>query len=215
MSCIKFKLWKKIKRRWEKIIYTKKGINAISFIVTIILCLIINGAIKIYQNPKDINLKISLIKKEEQQSKEDEEKIEEEQIGNWYIEIPSINLKAPIAEGVEAETLNLYVGHFGETSKQLGNIGLAAHNRGYEKNYFENLKKVKEKDEIKYKNNEFEKTYIVERNEIIKNTDWSYLEEDDENKITLITCVENEPEYRRCIQALEKEEEIYWKNSWK
>ena len=68
---------KKIKRRWEKIIYTKKGINAISFIVTIILCLIINGAIKIYQNPKDINLKISLIKKEEQQSKENEEKIEE------------------------------------------------------------------------------------------------------------------------------------------
>lgn len=204
MSCIKFKLWKKIKRRWEKIIYTKKGINAISFIVTIILCLIINGAIKIYQNPKDINLKISLIKKEEQQSKEDEEKIEEEQIGNWYIEIPSINLKAPIAEGVEAETLNLYVGHFGETSKQLGNIGLAAHNRGYEKNYFENLKKVKEKDEIKYKNNEFEKTYIVKRNEIIKNTDWSYLEEDDENKITLITCVENEPEYRRCVQAVEK-----------
>ena len=204
MSCIKFKLWKKIKRRWEKIIYTKKGINAISFIVTIILCLIINGAIKIYQNPKDINLKISLIKKEEQQSKEDEEKIEEEQIGNWYIEIPSINLKAPIAEGVEAKTLNLYVGHFGETSKQLGNIGLAAHNRGYEKNYFENLKKVKEKDEIKYKNNEFEKTYIVKRNEIIKNTDWSYLEEDDENKITLITCVENEPEYRRCVQAVEK-----------
>ena len=204
MSCIKFKLWKKIKRRWEKIIYTKKGINIISFIVTIILCLIINGAIKIYQNPKDINLKISLIKKEEQQSKEDEEKIEEEQIGNWYIEIPSINLKAPIAEGVEAETLNLYVGHFEETSKQLGNIGLAAHNRGYEKNYFENLKKVKEKDEIKYKNNEFEKTYIVERNEIIKNTDWSYLEEDDENKITLITCVENEPEYRRCVQAVEK-----------
>lgn len=204
MSCIKFKLWKKIKRRWEKIIYTKKGINIISFIVTIILCLIINGAIKIYQNPKDINLKISLIKKEEQQSKEDEEKIEEEQIGNWYIEIPSINLKAPIAEGVEAETLNLYVGHFEETSKQLGNIGLAAHNRGYEKNYFENLKKVKEKDEIKYKNDEFEKTYIVERNEIIKNTDWSYLEEDDENKITLITCVENEPEYRRCVQAVEK-----------
>lgn len=113
-------------------------------------------------------------------------------------------MKAPIAEGVEAETLNLYVGHFGETSKQLGNIGLAAHNRGYEKNYFENLKKVKEKDEIKYKNDEFEKTYIVEINEIIKNTDWSYLEEDDENKITLITCVENEPEYRRCVQAVEK-----------
>ena len=27
----------------------------------------------------------------------------------------------------------------------------------------------------------------------------------EENRITLITCVENEPEYRRCIQGIEKE----------
>ena len=38
---------------------------------------------------------------------------------------------------------------------------------------------------------------------IIKDTDWSYLQETKENKLTLITCVENEPKYRRCIQAIE------------
>ena len=27
----------------------------------------------------------------------------------------------------------------------------------------------------------------------------------EENKITLITCVENEPKYRRCVQAVEAE----------
>ena len=76
---------------------------------------------------------------------------------------------------------------------------------GYQINYFENLKNVKKGEEIKYKYNDFEKRYIVEKIEIIRNTDWSYLEKSQENKITLITCVENEPEYRRCVQAIEKE----------
>lgn len=38
---------------------------------------------------------------------------------------------------------------------------------------------------------------------VIEETNWSYLENTVENKITLITCVENEPSYRRCIQATE------------
>ena len=35
------------------------------------------------------------------------------------------------------------------------------------------------------------------------------LKETEENMLTLITCVENQPEYRRCIQAVEKEEGKY------
>ena len=31
-----------------------------------------------------------------------------------------------------------------------------------------------------------------------------FLEKTEENTITLITCVENEPEYRRCVQAIEE-----------
>ena len=103
--------------------------------------------------------------------------------------------------------MNSFVGHFEETSKTEGNIGLAAHNRGYPKNYFQNLKKLKEGDEIIYKYNEFEKIYIVKIHKIIKDEDWSYLQNTEENTITLITCVENEPIYRRCIQAVEKIDE--------
>ena len=50
------------------------------------------------------------------------------------------------------------------------------------------------------------KIYVVDRNIKISEIDWSYLENSNENKITLITCIENEPEYRRCVQATEKEE---------
>ena len=121
----------------------------------------------------------------------------------WQIEIPKISVKAPISEGTTKEILNQYVGHFQTTAKENGNIGLAAHNRGYEVNYFQDLKLLKEGDEIIYQHNDFRKTYEVEKIRIIKDTEWTYLEETEENQLTLITCVENQPEYRRCIQAIE------------
>ena len=119
----------------------------------------------------------------------------------WYIEIPIINLKANIKEGTEKETLDDYVGHFEETQKENGNIGLAAHNRGYKNNYFENIKKLKEDDSIFYNYKGKTKEYKVEKISIIKDTDWNCLENTEKNIITLITCVENQPEYRRCIQG--------------
>lgn len=123
---------------------------------------------------------------------------------NWGIYIPQINLNAEISDGTTKDVMNYYIGHFIETSKTDGNIGLAAHNRGYNVNYFSDLKNLHEGDEIFYKYYDFEKIYIVVKNKIIKDTDWSTLESTDNNKITLITCVENEPEYRRCVQAVEK-----------
>jgi len=143
---------------------------------------------------------------EKRETKEDEEKNNLNNI-NWVIEIPAISLKAEISEGTTKEIMDSYVGHFEETSKTNGNIGLAAHNRGYPKNYFQNLKRLKEGDEIIYKYGEFQKNYVVEIHKIIEDVDWSYLKKTEENTITLITCVENEPKYRRCVQAVEKIDE--------
>lgn len=196
-------------------IYSNKGINLLSFIISIIIFLFINLLINNFSkfnfiNPNNFyNL---VLENNENVVEEEVSNIEEEVIDinnlNWYIEIPSIELKAPIKEGIDDETLNKYVGHFDSTSLQNGNIGLAGHNRGYEKNYFEKLRLVKKGDVIHYKYNEYFMTYIIDTIEIIRSTDWSYLEKyDDENRITLITCVENEPQYRRCVQAVEKGKE--------
>lgn len=136
----------------------------------------------------------------------DTNEINTEETQNWKIEIPSISLTANISEGIEEETLSKFVGHFSITPKMEGNVGLAAHNRGYDVNYFANLKDLKGGEEIIYTYGEFVKTYVVEQNIKISEIDWSYLENSNENKITLITCIENEPEYRRCVQATEKEE---------
>ena len=123
----------------------------------------------------------------------------------WKIQIPSIGLIADISNGTDKETLNKYVGHFIETPIEDGNIALAGHNRGYDVNYFSRLKELREGDEIIYIHNEINRIYEVTKNKIIKDTDIDVLENTEENILTLITCVENEPNYRRCVQAEEKD----------
>ncbi len=122
---------------------------------------------------------------------------------NWFLEIPKIGLKASINYGTSKEVMDKYIGHFDNTKLWNGNVGLAAHNRGYPVNYFGRLKDLQLEDEIKYTTLFGTKTYKVDVITIIEDTDWSYLKETKENRITLITCVENMPNYRRCIQGIE------------
>ena len=64
---------------------------------------------------------------------------------------------------------------------------LAAHNRGYKHNYFSRIKELKEGDEITYRYKDIERTYIVTKHNIIKNTESSNLQNTDQYIITLIT----------------------------
>lgn len=76
---------------------------------------------------------------------------------------------------------------------------------GYPVNYFARLKELQIGDEIIYKTKNGTKYYSINIITIIEDIDWSYLQNSKEDKITLITCVENEPNKRRCIQANIKE----------
>lgn len=121
----------------------------------------------------------------------------------WRIEIPKIGLNAPIKEGTTQEIMLEAVGHFTETTKDTGNVGLAAHNRGYECNFFERIKELNKGDKIIYKTANKTRIYLVEVNTVIKQTNWNYLKSTKDNRITLITCEKDKKEYRRCIQAVE------------
>lgn len=183
--------------------FTKTGVFFIS--ITIIFCIV-----EIFILQYAIKTEIDEEMMEQVEIKQEETPVVEtaDKAEIWQIEISKISLIATIAEGTNQEVLNQYVGHFENTSRERGNVGLAAHNRGYDVNYFRDLKLLKEGDEIKYTHNEFQKTYEVEKCRIIKDTEWEFLEETEENMLTLITCVENQPEYRRCVQAIEKKQEI-------
>ena len=123
----------------------------------------------------------------------------------WYLEIPKIGLKAEIKEGVDEDNLNNYIGHFDDTSKEDGNIGLAAHNRGYKNNYFAKLKNIEIGDSVFYYYNKQKLEYVVSDIFIIYETDWSVLEDTYYSCLTMITCVEDRPEYRLCVIATRKE----------
>ena len=190
--------------------YTKLNLNMISFVFSIVIT-IMGGVIINSYDEVNINTKIeeyhentneiSSISEFEDNNIISQNVIEDKSI--WQLEIPKINLIARISEGTNKKTLDEYVGHFEETSKYNGNIVLAAHNRGYKVNYFEKLKELEIGDEVIYTYNGNRRIYVINYKTIIKDTDWENLKNTEENRITLITCVENEPEYRRCVQAIE------------
>lgn len=120
----------------------------------------------------------------------------------WKLSIPKINLEATIAEGTSKDILNEYIGHFPETVEDNGNVGLAAHNRGYRVNYFNGIKHLEANDMLYYTYNGVTKVYAVVSKDIIYIKDWSKLEPTTDERLTLITCVENEPQLRLCVQAV-------------
>lgn len=84
-----------------------------------------------FSSPNDIQEVQEVEKKEEKniEKKQTNEKEKQEIKATWSLEIPKINLIAEISEGTTEEILNKYIGHFENTSRWNGNVGLAAHNR--------------------------------------------------------------------------------------
>lgn len=197
------------------ITYTKRNVRIITLTITVIIYVIISViCLKLDENKVNTNGTqeeiISIENTEENIENNTKENTDENAEPNkhklpvWKIQIPAINLEANIKEGTSQNIIAKNVGHFTKTSTLNGNIGLAAHNRGIGvESYFKNIKKLNLGDEIIYKKDEEIKKYKVAKNLIIDETDWTYLQNTNDNRITLITCVENQPEFRRCIQAVE------------
>lgn len=121
------------------------------------------------------------------------------------LEIPKLNIKAPVKEGTTQTILKYSVGHFSNSSNWNGNIAFASHNRGdYVAHYFSNINELVVGDEIIYKTKFGERRYEVVENKEIDSRDWSVISQTTQNKVTLITCVKNKPESRLCVQAIEK-----------
>lgn len=119
------------------------------------------------------------------------------------LRIPEIDLKVTAYDGDTYEAMKKGIGHISSTSAWKGNIGLVGHNRGGD-DYFRDLKRLEIGDEITYKTNLGTKTYVVDSIKKINETDWSMLEYTMDNRITLLTCVEDVPSQRLCVQAREK-----------
>ncbi|MFR3754316.1 MAG: sortase [Enterocloster sp.] len=80
---------------------------------------------------------------------------------------------------------------------------MVGHNRGTN-DYFGKLKKLDIGDEMTYTTKLGTRTYVVKSITKIADTDWSKLQYTSDNRLTLITCVEDVGDQRLCVQAVQK-----------
>lgn len=179
--------------------YSKKCINLVTLIISVIVFVQTNFLTIMILNLKNNSVETNIAKVEEQQEKLVIEETEEE----WKLIIPKINVETSIKEGTSGEIINNNIGHFEETPDTNGNIGLIAASAGYKENYFANLKDLSQGDVIIYIKGDTRKEYKVIINTVISQTDWSYLSSTEDNRLTLITGILEQPENRRCVQAVE------------
>ena len=118
------------------------------------------------------------------------------------LKIPEINLSVRVYEDESLESLKKGAGHFKSTPCWDGNVGIAGHNRDVT-NHFGKIHTLSRGDKIKYTTVYGTRTYQVFYVGKIDYTDFSRLERSDENMITLITCVADQPTKRWCVQARE------------
>ena len=190
--------------------YTKKNLDTLSLLLTISILMILyltysNISLAIISN-NNLNSNMVYSQKIPIESQTQRQIVQANLSNQWRLQIPKLNLNAHIEEGTTGDVLLRAVGHFEDTNQWNGNVCLAGHNRGYQCNFFQKIKTLNLGDEIIYCTKQGKKVYQVQTNKIILETDWSYLKDTKDNRITLITCEENRREYRRCIQAVQVSE---------
>lgn len=137
-----------------------------------------------------------------------EEKKEEQTVDIKYnennilgiIKIEDIGFEGAVYEGTTQDILKIGVGHFEDTPDFNGNVCLAAHNTN---KFWAKLKNLKKGSKIVYTSYFGKREYEVFLSKQIEETDFTLLENTEENIITLITCVKGQKDKRLCVQARE------------
>lgn len=123
-----------------------------------------------------------------------------------YLTIERIGIKKyPVKDGADLATIKTAIGHFAESALWDGNVAFCAHNRDY-KYDFRNLKNIRKGDKVIYETRFGTRTYTVSVIKAINETDWTDITTSDErNKLTIVTCIENEPTKRLLVQAVQQQ----------
>ena len=114
------------------------------------------------------------------------------------VSVPRAGIRCRVFEGTGAASMRKGAGHCPATGLWEGNIGLFGHNRG---GFFGRLRYVREGDTVVYETAAGTRTYEVVSVRRIAASDFSCLNGTGDDRITLVTCVEDQPALRLCVQA--------------
>ena len=112
---------------------------------------------------------------------------------NIVVELPELDIKAPVLEGTDDDTLSIAAGHFNGTGTVgEGNFCIAAHSSRIYREYFNNLKKAEQGDEIRlYRKDKTYVSYYVTESFIVEPDETWILDDFGDCRITLITCTDD------------------------
>lgn len=118
------------------------------------------------------------------------------------IKISSLGISMKVYEGETNGSMAKGLGHYSATSAWDGNIAVCGHNRGA-KYVIGSIRNLEPGATITYTTKLGTRTYVVTTVAVISSTDWSYLGATSDNRITITTCLADQPEKRICVQAVE------------
>lgn len=112
---------------------------------------------------------------------------------NIVVEINDLDIKAPVLEGTDKDTLSIGAGHFKDTgSVGSGNFCIAGHSSVIYKEYFNNLKNAEIGMQINlYDKNKNCYTYFVTDSFVVYPDETWVLNDFDDDRITIVTCTDN------------------------
>ena len=119
------------------------------------------------------------------------------------LKIPAINLTVKVYQGTDSAALKKGAGHFANTSIWDGNVCFAGHNRGVN-NHFGKIHTLEAGDTITLTTLLGTRTYSVASVEKVSVNDSSGTAPTTDNRVTLYTCVMDQPEYRWCVTAIQQ-----------
>ena len=114
---------------------------------------------------------------------------------NIVLEIPSLNIKVPVLEGTDSETLAVAAGHFPGTGKLgQGNYCIAGHNSTIYAEIFNDLDQIQIGAEMDLVDTDAEKTcytYVVTEYKVVDPEDVAVLDDYGDDRLTVISCTDD------------------------
>lgn len=111
------------------------------------------------------------------------------------LEIPNLNIKVPVMDGTDKETLSVAAGHFkGTGSVGKGNYCIAGHNSTIYAEIFNELDQIQIGDEVYLIDNDNNRTkyiYVVSEYNIVNPQSISVLDNFGDDRLTVITCTDD------------------------
>ncbi len=122
------------------------------------------------------------------------------------LEIPALDIKAPVMDGTEHEVLSKAAGHFPDTGALgKGNYCIAGHSSTIYAEIFNEMKHIKIGMEMHLYDNDENRTkytYTVTKDFIVEPNETWVLEEFGDNRLTIVTCTDDGTQRQIVVGAL-------------